>query len=472
MRSRYFIACRTTMNDQYSELYTSYRWYVPTQFNIADAAVLRWAINPFEGRRPSIVAEDEFGDQTHWSFNQLTDTLRKLGNGLLRMGLNKGDRVAIAMNPCPEFVAACMAVLACGGVVVPLPSVLTAQQVTARLANAQATIAIVDMANAPGVIQAYGHHAGLRQIISFGFQHELTLAWNSLLARQNAEFRPIMTSAGDPAFIFYPAGNAVAPLGTVVNHRALIGALPGFVASQNWFPKGSEVFWTQHSWAHPEGLLNGLLPCLYFGRPILALSGHRSVASTIEALETYKVSHITVPCVSLRAVMEEAPELDRTRLALKGIATTGEPPCPEVNDWVLDTLGLTPNPVFGQPEAPVIIGHSHERWPIKPGSMGRAYPGHWVTLLDDNGKVCPAGQTGQIAVNRFDLQGHPDPALFAGYWLDAAATQQRMHGNWYLTGELAKLDRDGYFWYVGHTASAGPENALSAPGHDAKSVSI
>jgi acetyl-CoA synthetase len=82
--------------------------------------------------------------------------------------------------------------------------------------------------------------------------------------------------------------------------------------------------------------------------------------------------------------------------------------------------------------------------------MGKAYPGHLVTVLDEAGRPCPAGVSGQIAVNRHDIHGFPDPGLFMSYWQDEAATQQRFLRDWYLTGERASIDRDGYFWYMNH----------------------
>jgi acetyl-CoA synthetase len=90
-------------------------------------------------------------------------------------------------------------------------------------------------------------------------------------------------------------------------------------------------------------------------------------------------------------------------------------------------------------------------WPAKPGSMGRAYPGHRVAVIDDTGQECAIGTVGDVAVNRYDIHGHADPVFFLGYWKNAAATAKKYTGNWCRTGDLATQDADGYLWYQGRS---------------------
>jgi acetyl-CoA synthetase len=105
--------------------------------------------------------------------------------------------------------------------------------------------------------------------------------------------------------------------------------------------------------------------------------------------------------------------------------------------------------MFGQTEMNYVVGNSQKRWPARPGSMGRPYPGHQVAVLNDDGQPVAAGETGEIAVNRLDIHGYPDPVMFLGYWRNEAATQAKFKGDWCLTGDLATLDADGYLWYAG-----------------------
>ena len=114
-----------------------------------------------------------------------------------------------------------------------------------------------------------------------------------------------------------------------------------------------------------------------------------------------------------------------------------------------DELGITVNEMFGQTEINYIVGNCNKFYPARPGSMGKAYPGHRVAVIDDAGAVCPVGVAGDVAVNRCDIHGHPDPVFFLGYWKNEAATRAKYTGDWCRTGDLATQDAQGYLWYQG-----------------------
>jgi len=140
-------------------------------------------------------------------------------------------------------------------------------------------------------------------------------------------------------------------------------------------------------------------------------------------------------------------------LALRALMSAGEPVGATVFDWVRERLGITVNEMFGQTEMNYIVGNSQGRWPPRAGSMGRPYPGHRVSVIDDEGNELPPGATGEVAVHRNDIHGHPDPVFFLGYWGNDAATRRKFTGDpadsWCRTGDLATRDADGYLWYQG-----------------------
>ena len=111
--------------------------------------------------------------------------------------------------------------------------------------------------------------------------------------------------------------------------------------------------------------------------------------------------------------------------------------------------------MFGQTEINYIVGNCALHWPARPGSMGRAYPGHRVAVIDDAGRECPRGTAGDVAVHRRDMHGHPDPVFFLGYWRNEAATRDKYtgdpHDSWCRTGDMAVMDADGYLWYQGRS---------------------
>jgi acetyl-CoA synthetase len=121
--------------------------------------------------------------------------------------------------------------------------------------------------------------------------------------------------------------------------------------------------------------------------------------------------------------------------------------------------------MFGQTEINYIVGNCAQvmgtdgrpfaGWPARPGSMGRPYPGHRVAVLDDDGRECPRGTAGDVAVHRRDVHGHLDPVFFLGYWQNEAATRAKYTGDpadsWCRTGDMAVMDADGYLWYQGRS---------------------
>ncbi len=431
------------MNDQYAELYSSYQWFVPSQFNIAQACVHRWAHNTHEGRKIALYVEDDLGQREAWSYTRLAETTNQLANGLIKMGINPGDRVAVLMGQRPEIVAAYMAVLSVNAVVMPLPAALGAGQLAARLRDAQARAAIVDTSAGPDVLQAQLAYPDLSQIIGLGFQHENIIPWRTLLARQPTEFKALVTTSSSPAFLMYNSGSHHPPCGALLAHGALIGNLPGFVSSQNWFPQTSDVFWSPAPWTSHQGLFNALLPCLYFGRPLVATLGHPSGGRALDILQHYQVTNAFLPLEMLVRMQQAAA--GHHDLALKALALDTDALDPSLLRYCQSSLQVTPNLVFGVPEANNIVGNSAQKWPAIPDSIGRPYPGHLVSVLDPQGRPCPAGVVGQIAINRYDIQGYADPALFLGYWNNPGATQARYLGDWCLTGVSGSIDKEGYF---------------------------
>jgi acetyl-CoA synthetase len=152
-------------------------------------------------------------------------------------------------------------------------------------------------------------------------------------------------------------------------------------------------------------------------------------------------------------------------LKLEAIMSAGEAVGDAVFDYGREHLGVTVNEMFGQTEINYIVGNggryvdmrgrAHAGWPARPGSMGRAYPGHRIAVIDDAGRELPPGEAGDVAVHRRDIHGHPDPVFFLGYWKREDATRAKFTGDpadsWCRTGDTAVQDKDGYLWYQGRS---------------------
>jgi acetyl-CoA synthetase len=433
--------------DRYDELYSQFRWHVPTEFNIAEVCCARWAR---EASRIAIHYEDEGGLTSTLSYAALQKQANRLSNVLRGLGVRKGDRVAIVMPQRPETAVAHMACYQLGAVAMPLSILFGPDAIEYRLQNSEAAIALIDQAALENLKTARATCPLLKQVLAVECAADGVLDWKAELSKASPVFEPVRTLATDPAVLIYTSGTTGAPKGALIPHSAMIGNLTGFVASQNWFPQQGDVFWSPADWAWTGGLWDALLPSLYFGMPIVGYRGRFSPDTAFRLMQKYGVTNTFLFPTALKMMMKAYP-LPRERFALKlrAIMSAGEAVGDTVFNWCESALGVTPNEMFGQTEMNYIVGNSAQQWPAKPGSMGRAYPGHRVAVIDDDGNPVKPGETGEVALNRTDIHGHPDPIFFIEYWKNPEATRDKYSGDWCRTGDLASADADGYLWYQG-----------------------
>ena len=166
-------------------------------------------------------------------------------------------------------------------------------------------------------------------------------------------------------------------------------------------------------------------------------------------MERYQVTNTFLFPTALKMMMKAVPDpRSHYQLALRAIMSAGESVGETVFGWCEKALGITPNEMFGQTEMNYLVG-TQQALARQGRQHGPAYPGHRVAVLDEHGEPAPTGEVGEVALNRLDIHGYPDPVLFLGYWRNEAATQAKFKGDWCLTGDLASIDADGYLWYAG-----------------------
>lgn len=433
-------------NDAYANLYETYRWQVPANFNITELCCSRWAGDP---DRVAIFFDDLHGDRVV-TYAQLQQDANRLSHVLQGLGVTRGTRVAIILPQRPEVAVAHLACHQLGAIAMPMSVLFGPDALQYRLQDSGAMIAIADPASLQNIRQIRTTCPELKRVIAVDDYGRDCLTWDTAMRSASDQFAAVGTQANDAAILIYTSGTTGSPKGALIPQSALLGNLTGFVASQNWFPQQDDVFWSPADWAWTGGLMDALLPTLYFGRPIVASRARFSAVSAFQLMEKYKVTNSFIFPTALKMMMKAVPEpRDHYRLKLRAIMSAGEAVGDTVFDWTQSALGVTVNEMFGQTEANYIVGNCEARWPARPGSMGRPYPGHQVAVLDDEGNPVQAGETGEVALNRYDIHGHPDPVIFLGYWNREDATRDKYSGDWLRTGDLAKIDEDGYLWYRG-----------------------
>jgi acetyl-CoA synthetase len=481
--------------DNYAQLHGSFQWQVPALFNIGEACCARWAALPDAAERVAIEALDASGASRSYSYLELQQQAARLAQVLAGLGVARGDRVAIVMPQRFETAVAYMAVLQMGAVAMPLSMLFGPEALEFRLQDSDTTVAICDESSIANVLSIRSTCPKLRHVLGVDCAAaQADLDYTQALAQVTKGLSLVPTRADDPAVLIYTSGTTGNPKGALIPHRALIGNLTGFVCSQNWFgfdgrdnATTDAVFWSPADWAWTGGLMDALLPTLYFGRPIVGFNGRFGPQAAFDLMRRFGVTHTFLFPTALKAMMKAYPGTASATvraqfgLKLQAIMSAGEAVGDAVFDYCQRQLGVTVNEMFGQTEMNYIVGNCAPTlfasrnalppeeanfsrggpskncvpvsfgWPAKAGSMGKGYPGHRVAVIDDDGKECAVGVAGDVALNRFDVHGHPDPIFFLGYWKNEAATLGKYTGDWCRTGDLATRDADGYLWYQGRS---------------------
>ena len=436
--------------DRFELLHHNFRWNTPKYFNISHHCCRRWS---GDSSRIALLWEGECGEQSTHTFCEIQKQANRLSNALKALGIKRGDRVALVLPQRPEMAIGFMAIFQMGAIALPLSHLFGSEALEYRLADAQANTAIVDPQSLQTLLRIRDGLTDLRTVIGVaGAQENGVHEWTGLLARSSDEFTPVNTLANDPALIIYTSGTTGDPKGALLAHRSILGNLSGFSHSHDFFPKEGDKFWSPADWAWAGGLFDALLPTWYEGLTILAYRGKFDPEKAYDLLQSYEIRNTFLFPTALKLMMKAVPKPRQSyELNLRSMMSAGESVGVTVFEWVRDQLNVTLNEMFGQTEINYVVGNCQAAWPVKPGSIGRGYPGHRVMIIDEEGQPVKAGELGEIAVNRFDIHGELDPVFFLEYWRNPQATKEKFIGDWGCTGDQGRMDEDGYIWYQGRS---------------------
>jgi len=423
----------------YEEAMRQFRWPRPERFNIGYAVCERHPKDTL-----AMIVENADGSVRNWTFGQMLAGSSQLANALAGHGIGKGDRVGVFLSQGAELTLCHLACYRMGAVALPLFTLFGEEALEYRLANAEASALVTDMSQLPKVLAVRDRLPHLKTVIVIGAgaHGRGFLDWDLLLATASDSFATVDTAAEDPALLIYTSGTTGQPKGALHAHRMMLGSVPPVEQWLSHWPRGNEVMWTPAEWAWIAGLYDALFPAWYFGTPVLA---HRFAKFDPERafalLEKHRVGVSFIPPTALKMMRLVDKPLDRWRYDVRAVSTGGEAMGEELLSWGRDTFGTTLSEGYGQTEMNMMLLNSPDWFEVRPGSCGRACPGRKVAIVDEAGHVLPPGKEGQIAGWRHD------PIVMLEYWRNPEATARKYAGDWLLTGDLGRIDEDGYVFF-------------------------
>ncbi len=426
----------------YDGVYQSFCWQIPEFYNIGVDICDKWAHQRY---RLALIYEDENGQVEKYTFWDLKRLSNRLANGFKACGVGAGDRIGILLPQCPQTALSHIAAYKIGAIAIPLFTLFGTDALAYRLSNSQARVIVTDAVNLPKILEIRPNLPDLQTVlVTGGDGYENVLDFGDVLAKGSSDFHPLQTRADDPALIIYTSGTTGPPKGALHAHRTLLGHLPGVEFPHNFFPRDDDFFWTPADWAWIGGLIDVLFPSWHHGIPVLAHRARKfDPEEAFHLIARYGIRNAFMPPTALKLMRQVKDPKSRHDYRMRSIGSGGETLGEKLLDWGREVMGLTINEFYGQTECNLIVGCCADIMEIRPGSMGKAIPGHGVDVVDEQGQPVKEGIVGEIAVKR------PDPVMFLEYWQNPEATRKKFIGDWLLTGDLAQKDADGYFWFNG-----------------------
>jgi acetyl-CoA synthetase len=436
----------------WDKLYAMADWPAHEKYNMGHEICDRWANNPLKADQLALRYETKDGQQAGYTYRQLRDLSNQFANVLTGLGIQKGDRVGGLLPKTPAILPALIGIWKTGAIYVPLFTAFAAPAVGYRLRHSETCAVITDPANLPKVREAQQQGEGLpelKHLIVVGDENasfEGAVNFWAALKAASTEFKVVETGPDDLMEIQYTSGSTGNPKGALMPHRMGIGILPYLLYAVDL--REDDVYWgaADPGWAY--GLIIGLVAPLLLGNTATMIEAPFNAELCWQVLERYGITNFTYAPTAYRALVAAGPELaHKYNLKLRVASSAGEPLNPEVIEWFQRELGVPVYDHYGQTELSMIVCNYHAfSNPVKPGSMGLPMPGYNVGLVDENGQEVPAGVPGQIAINRKSF-GY----FFQGYWRDPEKTAANHFGDWHLSGDMARKDEDGYFWFEGRS---------------------
>ncbi|MFC2046985.1 acetate--CoA ligase, partial [Chloroflexota bacterium] len=428
------------------------------ELNLAHLAIDRHADSP---RRDKLALfwEGKTGETESYTFGELSMLTNKFANVLTGLGVNKSDRVFTFMERIPELYISVFGSLKLGAIVGPLFADFGPDPVRDRLRDSGAKVLLTTPTLRARIASILSDLPDLQCLIVVdrSGQHSVKpgdIVYQKVMNGASTDSPKVSTSANDYSLMHYTSGTTGKPKGAVHIHYAAIQ----HYATGKWVLDFHEddVYWCTADPGWVTGTSYGMVAPWSNGVSQVVYEGGFRASTWYSMIEKYKVTVWYTAPTALRMLMKAGEQVPKQYdlSSLRHICSVGEPLNPEAVMWGLKVFHQPIHDNWWQTETGAILIANYPFMAVRPGSMGRPIPGIVATILDDSYTEVSLEKEGHLAIK-------PGwPAMFKTYWNSHKLYQSRFKRGWYITGDRARRDADGYFWFVGRT-----DDVINTAGH-------
>ena len=447
--------------DWWSDAFNQMDWLPGGGLNNAYEAIDRHVKNGF-GDRIAMIWVGKNEEEEQYSFLDIKNKSDQFGSVIRDLGMERGDRVFIFMDRLPELYISALGVLKAGGVIAPLFSAFGPDPVRDRMEDAGAKYLITspELRNKLNdilpkiktlknviVINKNGRHDGV--LVDGDLSYETLME-----SDDGKDFEIERTSQYDFSIMHYTSGSTGKPKGVLHRHQAVV---------QQWLTgkwaldlKFDDIYFCTADPGWVTGTSYGIMAPWTNGVTQLIYEGGFGAQSWYKLIEKYKVTVWYTAPTAIRLLMRAGSEVVKKfdMSSLRFIGSVGEPLNPEAVIWGNKNYKMPIHDNWWQTETGAIMCANYASMPVRPGSMGRPIPGVEMAVIDESFNPLPTGEVGALAVR-------PGwPSMMYGYWQKDEMYNSRFKKGWYITGDQASIDEDGYFWFQGRA-----DDVINTAGH-------
>ncbi|HHT9119982.1 MAG TPA: acetate--CoA ligase, partial [Candidatus Hypogeohydataceae bacterium YC41] len=408
--------------------------------------------------RGSNQPEADMRSGRNFTFAELSTESNRIGNMLLNLGVRRGDRVFVFLPRIPELYTSIIAIAKIGAVAGPMFSAFGPEAIRDRLLDSGARVLITHASLRERIHQVWDELPELKHVVVVGDRDRLwkgEVSFEREVEKSSRELEVEDMDLEDPLYILYTSGTTGKPKGVVhVCHDMVSHYITTKLVLDL---REEDVYWCTADPGWVTGTVYGIWGPWLNGCSQVTFEGRFDAEHWYSIIEHYGVTVWYTAPTALRMLMKAGPEVVK-KYNLKGlryILSVGEPLNPEVIRWGLEVFGLCIHDTWWQTETGAIMIANYPSMPVRPGSMGKPFPGTEAAIIDNKGNKLPPGTRGILALK-------PGwPSMMRALWGDEKRYKEYFTiPGWYTTGDTAYMDNEGYFWFIGRA-----DDVIMTAGH-------